>query len=507
MKKLALGFVALIACGDNHDTTPLAPDSADPTPDSQTPDSPPDSNPPAFVVPTPFAVPLSVAGPDQLQSAAAGPDGTFYAAGFAAQTITSKRFVTVVRYLPTGVADPSFGANGIVATPIEFVGGSDEVDLAVQADGKIVVSATTASPTITGDRDLGIARLDLNGTLDATFGTLGVAIINLNDAIMTGTTPTGADASRSLTVAPTGEIFLHGVSRGLGKKSADANVDRTDTDYTVVKLLATGAVDTAFGGQSITLGNGFTHTADTKPGQFRLDIQETNATARALKVLDDGNLMVSGYASTPTTGGTVQPVVYKVTAAGTLDTTWGADAQGVFHEVVIAVQTEVYGIAIHDDGTFTTAGYGRASGDINDFISLRFHVDPASGANVRDLTFNNASNGALVFDPSGAMLGSNCRNALALPNGKTLLLGSTGPSNLPAQDAVAAFVDETGKLDTAYGDGVHVFKFGADGNDQFWGATVSGTKAIVVGYKGGGAANAQTETTNDDAFAAIFDIQ
>jgi hypothetical protein len=141
----------------------------------------------------------------------------------------------------------------------------------------------------------------------------------------------------------------------------------------------------------------------------------------------------------------------------------------------------------------------------NDFISLRFHINPASGANVRDLTFNNTTNGALVFDPSGAMLGSNCRNALALPGNKTLLMGSTGPGNMPAQDAVVAFVDDAGQLDTAYGDGVHVFKLGADGSDQFWGATVSGTKAIVVGYKGGG--SAQTDTTNDDSFAVIFDLQ
>lgn len=508
MNKLALGFVALMACGDNANNQ-VTPDSSPPTPDAppdSTPD--PDTNPPQFVVPTPFAVPLSAAGPDQLQSAAPGPDGTFYAAGFAGQTITSKRFVTVVRYLPTGAPDAAFGANGIVTTPIEFVGGADEVDIAVQADGKILVSGTAPSLTITGDRDIGIARLNTNGTLDTTFGTLGVAIINLNTAIMNGNTPTGADASRGLAVSSTGDIFIHGASRGVGKKSADANADRTDTDYTVVKLTPTGLVDTTFGNQSITLGGGFTHTADTIPGQFRLDIEETGATARAIKVLDDGKLMVSGYASSPSTGSTTQPVLYKLAANGTLDTSWGADAQGVFHEVVFAVQTEVYNIAIHADGKFTTAGYGRESGDANNWISLRFHVTPGAAENVRDLTYNStAAQGILEFDPSGAMLGSNCRNALALPNGKTLLMGSTGPGNMPSQDAVAAFVDETGKLDTAYGDGVHVFKLGADGNDQFWGATVSDTKAIVVGYKGGGATNAQTETTNDDSFAVIFDIQ
>ncbi|MEQ1913108.1 MAG: hypothetical protein ABMA15_30120, partial [Vicinamibacterales bacterium] len=56
------------------------------------------------------------------------------------------------------------------------------------------------------------------------------------------------------------------------------------------KLTAAGVVDTTFGNQSITLGNGFAHTNDTVPGQFRLDIQETGATPRALAVLDDGKL-------------------------------------------------------------------------------------------------------------------------------------------------------------------------------------------------------------------------
>jgi len=498
MKKLALGFVALIACGDN-DNTNVTPDSSNPEPDTQTPDTPN----PDFTVPTPFSIPLSVAGPDQLQSAASAGDGKFYAAGFAAATTTSKRFVTVVKYLPTGLPDATFGANGVVTTPLEFVGGTDEVDLVVQADGQLLVSGTTASPTITLDRDVGIVRLNTNGTLDTTFGTLGVAIISLNTAIINGTTVTAPDASRSLAVDATGGIYLHGVSRGIGTKATTAD-PRTDTDFTVVKLTAAGIVDATFGGQSITLGAALTHSNDTAPGQFRLDIEETNATPRTLKVLADGKLMVSGYGSSAFSGATVQPVLYKLTATGELDTTWN-EGVGVFHEQVLTVQTEVYSIAIHADDTFTTAGYGRASGDINDYISLRFNINHAAGAAARDLTFNNTTNGALVFDPSSAMLGSNCRNAVALPNGKTLLTGSTGPSNLPGQDAVAAFVDADGQLDIAYGTGVHVFKLGADGSDQFWGGTVSGTKAIVVGFKGGGAT--QTETANDDSFAAIFDIQ
>ena len=55
-----------------------------------------------------------------------------------------------------------------------------------------------------------------------------------------------------------------------------------------------------------------------------------------------------------------------------------------------------------------------------------------------------------------------------------------------------------------YGTGIHRFPLGSNGNDQFWGGAVSGDQVTVVGYKGGGAAASQTETSNDDAFAAVF---
>ena len=41
-----------------------------------------------FEPPTPLAVMLSAAGPDQLDAAAAGPNGSFYVAGFAADSVT-----------------------------------------------------------------------------------------------------------------------------------------------------------------------------------------------------------------------------------------------------------------------------------------------------------------------------------------------------------------------------------------------------------------------------------
>jgi uncharacterized delta-60 repeat protein len=469
-RALMLGL-ALAACGD----------SAHQSPDGSVP--PPDTTIAVpFTPPTPFPIAVSAAGPDQLQSAAAAPGGKFYAAGFAAATPTGQRFVRVVRYSAAGL-DPSFGTAGIATTPVDFKGGADEIDIAVQADGKILVSATIASPTDPADHDIAVIRLLDTGALDDAFGSHGIATINLNEATLSGTALTGLDASRGLAVSAAG-IFVHGVSRGFG--DAAAGGPRLDTDFAVIKLSSTGAVDPTFG-------------EPTQRHQFRLDIAESNATARAIKALDDGKLLAGGYANSPALG-TTQPVIYKLTAAGKLDTTFAQG--GVFHDTVLALQTEVYNFAIQGNKV-VTGGYGRNTGATNDYISLRF--DLATGA--RDLTWGGNPTGTVLFDPSGTMLGSNCRGAFALPGGKTLLLGSTGPANLPTQDAVFAILDPDGKLDPAYGTGVHKFPLGSNGNDQFWGAAVSGDQVSIVGWRGGGAAASQTETNNDDAWGVAFALR
>lgn len=465
---LAAAIAGLASCGDDNDNTP---------PDGQ-PDAPPDGGDP-FVLPTPIAVRLSTAGPDQLQSATAAPDGKFYAAGFAGAAVTGPRYVTVVKLTTTGL-DPTFGTGGVFTSAVEFLGGADEVDVATQPDGKLIVSATVASAANPDDRDIAVLRVNPDGTLDTTFGDNGVRVVDLNTAHDNGTALVGLDASRALAIDPDGRIYLHAVSRGLG--DATGGGPRTDTDFTVARLTADGALDTAWG----------------DAGMQRLDIQESNATPRGLRVFADGTVIAGGYANSPGLG-TVQAVLYKLAADGTRDTTWATD--GLFHETVLAVQTEIYNFAIHG-ANLVTAGYGRNAGTANDYVSMRF--DLATGA--RDLTWGGTANGAVVVDPSGTMLGSNCRNAIGLPRGRTALIGSTGPANLPAQDAVIVILDDNGRVDTAsYGDGVHTFPLGSNGNDQLWGGAVSGDHAVFVGYQGGG--QAQTDTTNDDAYVLVLPLR
>jgi uncharacterized delta-60 repeat protein len=484
---LAAGTFCLTACGD--DENPMRPDGPPQVDAPSQPDGPgtPDAAP--FVAPTPIAVPLSAAGPDQLMAAAAGPGGSFYLAGWAAVGIatTDPREVLIAKVDAAGALDTSFGGgDGIATTPLVFRGGNDEIDVVVQGDGAIVVSATVANEANTADRDVALVRLDAQGVVDPGFGDAGVRQVNLNDAFDPGggNPLVGLDSARGLALDATGRIYLHALQRG------EVPADRTDTDFTVVRFTADGDVDDTFG----TDGK---HLLDITGG---IAAESLNATARAIHVQADGGVIASGYTTNPSFGANPQPVLYKLDTAGVLVPEFATG--GLFHDIVLTVQTEIYGFAVH--GThLVTGGYGRESGDQNDWISLRFDV--ATGA--RDTAWGGTANGAVVFDPSGALIGDNCRNALALPNGKTVMIGSTGPGNMPPmQDAVFAVLSPTGTLDEMYGDGVHTYQFagGMPGNDQLWGGGVSGTNAALVGYKSPGAT--QATDNNDDAYVVILPV-
>ncbi|HUQ04053.1 MAG TPA: hypothetical protein VM261_16255 [Kofleriaceae bacterium] len=472
---LGISLALTAACGDNghthgDDDVDAAPE-ADAAPDV---DAPPatdaGTDAPTFTAPTPVPVVLSPAGPDQLQSVTAGPNGTFYAAGFAAQTLAGAKLVTVVKLTSAGALDTTWaGGDGIATTTLDFRGGNGEVGIAVQPSGKIVVSATIANDTNALDRDVGITRLETNGDLDTSFGVGGLRRLDLSTALDTSGTLSAFDAARGIAVGAGGVIYVYALQRAQ---------PRNDLDLTAIKLDADGLQDMTWGGGD---------------GEFTQDVQNVSETARGINVFTDGTILLSGYANSPGLG-SVQPLLVKLTSAGVLDTTF--NSTGIFHDVVLPVQTEVYNVAVH--GThFVTAGYGRATGTQNDWVSLRFNA--STGA--RDTTWGGVANGAVLIDASGAMVGDNCRNAIALPGGRTMLLGSTG-SGSPAQDAAFAVLSSTGTLDASFGARVHTYALGANGNDQFWGGAVSGSNAIMVGYKGGG--TTPSDTVNDDTWVAVL---
>ena len=476
----------LAACGDNGSSTP----------DASQVDAPPaidaaiDAPMSSFMTPVPIGLPLSATGPDQVQAIKAGPNGSFYLAGFVAQLATGGKAIYVAKMTAAGL-DPTFGnvttpGIALLGTAVTPTGGTDEIDLAIQSDGGILVSFNVAHGS--DDRDVAVARVTTTGVLDTTFGTAGIATVDFS----TKGTTTILDNARGLAVDSNDNVFVHAVALAPGGT-------RTDSDFALAKLTPTGVL---CDGQNGTTGWG---AADG--GKFFLDTPinnvSYNATARAVIALPDGSVIAGGYTNALPPGN--QPVIYKLDANGDLAAGFGSG--GVVFDMILSRQTEVYNFALQNGTHVVTGGYGNVLGvDRDDWVSLRFDV--TTGA--RDMTWGGTTNGAKLIDVSANGVSSNCRNAVALPGGKTLLLGSSGPSNMAAQDATFAVLDASGNLDTKYGTGIHRIKFtpADDKNDQFWAAGVSGTTVMVAGWRGTATSPVvQTETLNDNAYVATFAIQ
>jgi uncharacterized delta-60 repeat protein len=84
--------------------------------------------------------------------------------------------MTVTRLTPTGALDPTFGAGGTAS--IDFGSLADlAAGAALQPNGKIVVAGYTQA-----SEDVAVARLNANGSPDATFGVAGKATVEFGVA-------------------------------------------------------------------------------------------------------------------------------------------------------------------------------------------------------------------------------------------------------------------------------------------------------------------------------------
>jgi len=182
------------------------------------------------------------------------PDGKILAGGFSATTSaesTGNRIHALVRYMPDGTLDPSFGDQGKTVFTFETGAFQSELvgDLALLADGKILGTSNGGSNTA-------LFRLHPNGDLDTTFGTGGRIVA-----------PTGAPwrDPNVILMDSQGRILL-----GNGGT------------FSVTRMLPSGVVDPTF-------GTGGTFDIDVGTNRFELVADmEFDAT---------GNLVIGGYSN------------------------------------------------------------------------------------------------------------------------------------------------------------------------------------------------------------------
>jgi uncharacterized delta-60 repeat protein len=167
-------------------------------------------------------------------SIAFAPDGSILVAGTDVQWLNSDQFTTswrVQRFTADGLADPSFGSDGVSIIPD---GGA--AAMAVQSDGKIVLADEYDPSTCCDQSSARMIRLNPDGTLDTSFGTNGVVITT--PANKTGGNPALLSADQ-VAVQTDGKIIALG-EEGLAPASAG-------TGFGLERFLPDGTPDPSFG--------------------------------------------------------------------------------------------------------------------------------------------------------------------------------------------------------------------------------------------------------------------
>lgn len=159
-------------------------------------------------------------------------DGKIVAAGTASEDNGLPHF-GLARYNPDGSLDTGFGEEGKVMT--YFFGGANRsadqaLALALQRDGRLVVSGAASDlqrEDGPSEYDLALARYNIDGSLDTSFGVGGKVTTDFNNS----------EHGRALDFQPDGKIIVSGSS----------HVDSTGYNFLLARYDTDGSLDETFG--------------------------------------------------------------------------------------------------------------------------------------------------------------------------------------------------------------------------------------------------------------------
>lgn len=195
---------------------------------------------------------------------------------------------TIARYLPGGALDPSFGGDGRVTMSLSMSG--EQIQDLVVRPTAILAGGYAESAYLPM---FAVAKLHLDGSRVAAFGTRGVRLVNLG---------VGADSAYGLTVQADGKPVLAGYASQNGR-----------ADWGVVRLHAGGGSDGSFG------GDGVVTTAFTSAYEL----------AAAVAMQPDGRILVVGKARGPS--GTDDLAVVRYRTDGGLNRSFSGKGRALFN--------------------------------------------------------------------------------------------------------------------------------------------------------------------------------
>ena len=397
------------------------------------------------------------------------PDGKIVAAGSSRRSGTDEDFA-VARYNADGSLDSRFGTGGKVLT--DFGGGDVATDVALQADGKIVVVGYSEQAT-TG-WDIAVARYNSDGSLDGRFGVGG--------KVLTDFTPSGTrnDYAESLVLQTDGKIVVAGRSGPFGGKNVPY-------DFAVVRYNSDGTLDHRFG----VGGKVLTDFAVDEFSVIRLSawlffgqagkvltcflpFRTSHDEAHALSLQPDGKIVVAGSSVQPVTGWDF--AVARYNPDGTLDDgsasdTTPGDRFGVDGKVLTDLyppqlvpdedldlsqrlsvtrigpgHDQAFSLTLQPDGKIVVAGgASSAKSDLmfNDFAVVRYNRDGT-------LDYRFGRSGKVLTPFAHLNTGAVIRDLALQPDGRIVAAGTSDQPDRGLHFALVRYNDD-GSLDQGFG--------------------------------------------------------
>jgi len=413
----------------------------------------------------------SSASLDSARAVAIQPNGRIVVAG--REGPQSNPGVGLARYNTNGTLDTTFSGDGILEMEFSTSAGGEATGVAIQADGKIVVVGSSGT-------DFAVARLNPDGTLDATFG------------------------------PPPGGI----VTRDFGSANEGAIAVAIQTDGRIVV-----AGSTIFGGHTVFVFDRFSTTGFPEflgPGDPAVNgAQHTSfgggvdAFLSSMAIQADGKVVLAGDTVFVSGGGQVGTGVVeramglaRYNTNGTMDTTFSTDG---LRGIEFAPSSFASAVGVQPDGKIVVAGRAETSGTLN----LNFALARLNTSGSLDLTFSgdgllttDFSSGATTRDDFGkavAIQGSNGRivvagsaegsialaryHAFACNGANVTMLGTNGSETIPPFGPVGSKPDVIhglGGNDTIHGGGGDDFLCGGDGNSTLNGGP--GNDVLIAGF-------------------------
>ena len=320
-------------------------------------------------------------------------DGRILVAG---SIMTTSLDFAVMRYMPDGAPDLSFGGDGLVT--IGLTGEDAAKAITLQTDGKILV---TGYYTVGGGSDpnryIAIVRLNTDGSPDTGFGLNGQIWYPIE-----GQDPTQAEG-RSIALQTDGRIVICGSTvHPAGAYTIDVGLIRLDED---------GTLDETFG----------------TDGTLAFDIGAANNAGNAMAIQNDGRIIVAGYK------GTNHYAISRFLANGQTDPSFANG--GTLDHSVTEGQDILNSVVLQADGKIVLAGtFGQ------EFGAVRYDVNGDL-----DNTFGN--NGIAMFDFPGS--GGEAVGLVRQSDGRFILGGTFLDGMAPSKLAIGKLT-ANGQIDLSF---------------------------------------------------------